>query len=136
VAVIILQYKKERSEDMFRQLYMYLVLFVTLMMTIKGTVMIFNNMADLVSPEPYYENFSSFKYNEITMAREQKLEIPSEAEMKQRFDEGEKLHYEQVKRGAVKDIIRSLGWIVVPLPLFIYFQLLIRREWKNIAKSG
>lgn len=136
VAVVIIQFKKERSEDMFRQLYMYLVLFVTLMMTIKGTVMIFKNAADYASPDPYYENYSSFRYNEIVMAREQKVELPSEAEMRERFDEGEKLHYEQAKNSAKRDIIRSLGWIAIPLPLFIYFQILIRREWKSADKSG
>lgn len=40
---------------MFKQFYIYLVLFATLMMTIGGAVSIFMTAADIISPTTYME---------------------------------------------------------------------------------
>ncbi|MFC7371888.1 hypothetical protein ACFQPF_09375 [Fictibacillus iocasae] len=131
LAVCIAQFKRERSEDMFRQLYMYLVLFVTLMMLMKGSVEIFKNIADLSSPQMYYMNYVEFKNSEITLAKETKMDIPSDFALQERYDAGVNSFNEQEKNRGVNNLIQSLGWIAIPLPVFLYFQYRLRRERKQ-----
>ena len=54
----------EREGDaVIKNIYVYLVLFATLMMTIGGTVSAFMAVADMVAPTPYYQTFEEFKLN-------------------------------------------------------------------------
>ena len=55
---------KEGGEDVIKSVYVYLVLFATLMMTIGGTVASFMAIADMVAPTPYYQTFEEFKAND------------------------------------------------------------------------
>jgi flagellar biosynthesis protein FlhB len=118
---------KKGGEDVIKNVYIYLVLFATLMMTIGGTVAAFMAIADVVAPTPYYQTFEEFKLNNGDM----KPEIDknalgavklSDAELKAKYDamvSGEKNR--QIER-AKNSLIKSLGWIVIPLPVFLYFQ--------------
>lgn len=117
---------KKEGDDVIKNIYVYLVLFATLMMTIGGTVAAFMAIADMVAPTPYYQTFEEYKLN-----RDVKPEVEngtptvpklSEAELKTNYQamvEGEKNR--QINR-AKNSLIKSLGWIVIPLPVFIYFQ--------------
>lgn len=119
---------KEGGDDVIKNVYVYLVLFATLMMTIGGTVAAFMAIADVVSPTPYYQTFEEFKIND---GYDRKAAIErngpdvtklSEAELKAKYEamvSGEKNR--QIQR-AKNSLIKSLGWIVIPLPVFIYFQ--------------
>jgi hypothetical protein len=111
---------------MIKNVYLYLVLFATLMMTIGGSVGSFMAIADIIAPAPYYLSFEDFKrggfekpYPERTVSEEEQL---SPEELKKRYDtmvlEQKQLQVEIAKNSLVK----SLGWIVIPLPVFIYFQ--------------
>jgi flagellar basal body-associated protein FliL len=117
----------EREGDaVIKNIYVYLVLFATLMMTIGGTVSAFMAVADMVAPTPYYQTFEEFKLNnrDVKSALENETPAPvlSEDEMRDKYNAivaGERNR--QVER-AKNSLIKSLGWIIIPLPVFIYFQ--------------
>ncbi len=119
---------KEGGEDVIKSVYVYLVLFATLMMTIGGTVASFMAIADMVAPTPYYQTFEEFKAND---GFNRKVDIDTKTENVTKLSEAElKVKYEAMVAGeknrqierAKNSLIKSLGWIVIPLPVFIYFQ--------------
>lgn len=118
---------KEGEEDMIRHLYTYLVLFATLMMVIGGGISIFMATADLVSPPGYYQSYSDFK----TMKQHDKFEGQKEEKTEDELRaEYEQLLADEAKRqqvNAKNQIIKSLGFIVIPLPIFIYFNRMRKR---------
>jgi len=115
------------EKDVIRNVYTYLVLFATLMMTIGGSVGAFMAVADIINPAPYHQNFEEFKRfgeakpntgseeaNEEANLSEEKLQEQYEAMVAREKER-------QVAR-AKNSLIKSFGWIVIPLPVFIYFQ--------------
>lgn len=119
---------KGREEDMFRNLYIYLVLFTTLMLAIGGGISIFMAAADLISPQSYYQSFEEYK----TIEKENSAEGQSKGDEAALSDEQLKAKYDQLvkdyKNRQIQDaknqIIKSLGFIIIPLPIFIYFSRL------------
>ncbi|MDD2234688.1 MAG: hypothetical protein PHZ11_06455 [Desulfitobacteriaceae bacterium] len=113
------------GEAMIKKVYLYLVVFTTLMMTIGGGVAAFMAIADMVAPTGYYQTFEDYKQ----ISRE-KLDPESknltEDQIKERYDmmvAGEK---ERQSDRATNSLIKSLGWIIIPFPIFIYFQRKLR----------
>ena len=84
--------------------------------------------ADLVSPPSYYQSYSDFKMMKQSEKFEgEKTESISEEELRAEYDqllEDEKIRQ---KENAKNQIIKSLGFIVIPLPIFIYFNRLRKR---------
>ncbi|MGI6550997.1 MAG: hypothetical protein ACOX4Q_13355 [Syntrophomonadales bacterium] len=124
---------KKEGDDVIKNIYVYLVLFATLMMTIGGTVSAFMAIADMIAPTPYYQTFEEYKLNrDIRPGLENETPtVPelSEDELRASYEamvEGERNR--QIER-AKNSLIKSLGWIVIPLPVFIYFQ-------KRLTKKG
>jgi len=124
----------ERGNEMIKTVYVYLILFATLMMTIGGTVAAFMAVADIVSP-PYSTSFEQYKM-QSQYKGEQPYVIPpvtpaqtlSDAELKSRYDQmiiDEKVN---TKQRAVNSLIKSFGWIIVPLPVFLYFQNRLKKQ--------
>lgn len=113
------------GENVIKNVYIYLVLFATLMMTIGGSVGIFMAIADIVAPAPYYQSFEEFKRFENDTNKEINL---SEEELRERYDAmvaGEKER--QIIR-AQNTLIKSFGWIVIPFPVFLFFQRRLGRK--------
>lgn len=109
---------------MIKKIYIYLVLFATLMMSIGGGVSIFMNLADLLSPPAYYQSFEEYKM----MVKDRELSI-SESEMLQQYNQMKEEYQKREKTRAQNGLIKSLGWIIIPLPIFIIFQRkLVRSE--------
>ena len=71
---------EEERKKMLKNIYIYLVLFVTLMMSIGGAVGVFTGVADYLVPSDYMEPADSLRL-----------------------------------------IIKSLGWIIIPFPVFLYY---------------
>lgn len=124
--------KSEGGQVMIKHVYVYLVLFATLMMTIGGSVSAFMAVADLVAPAPYYQSFEDFKrwgdekpYTEKEAAQYLK---PSENELKERYDAMVQAETERQIGRAKNSLVKSFGWILIPLAIFIYFQ-------RHLAKS-
>ncbi len=111
------------GKDVIKNVYIYLVLFATLMMTIGGSVAAFMAVADIISPVPYYQTFEEFKRidNEKLMNNTDKDKI-LEAELKKQYDELVLREREMQISRAKNNLVKSFGWIIIPLPVFIYFQ--------------
>lgn len=123
---------KNGGEEMIKKVYVYLVLFATLMMTIGGGVAAFMAIADMVAPTGYYQSFEDYK--QYGAERIEKAEGASATEVSKLTDEQLKANYEamvatekqrQMDR-ATNSLVKSLGWIVIPFPIFIYFQRKLR----------
>jgi hypothetical protein len=123
--------RKEGGEEMVKTVYVYVVLFATLMMVIGGGVGIFMSVADIVFPEPYYQSFQDYRFTRI-----QNKALPVEPSIREEIsgenlsEEALKNEYEdmvarerdrQVNR-AKNTLIKSFGWIVIPLPVFLFFK--------------
>jgi hypothetical protein len=115
---------KYEGEETMKKVYVYLVLFATLMMTIGGGVAAFMAVADMVAPTGYYQTFEEYK--QIS----EKMETAPGVTVNKLTEEQLKANYEamvvaekqrQIDR-ATNNLIKSLGWIIIPFPVFIYFQ--------------
>ncbi|MFZ3132016.1 MAG: hypothetical protein WA125_13165 [Desulfosporosinus sp.] len=126
----------KRGDEMIRTVYVYLILFATLMMTIGGTVAAFMAGADIVSPPPYYQSFEQYKLQpqykgEVAPSTPVMPVMPaqtlSDAELKSRYDQMIIDERANTKQRAVNSLIKSFGWIIVPLPIFLFFQRRIKK---------
>lgn len=122
------------GEQMIKNVFMYLVLFATLMMTIGGSVGAFMAIADIIAPAPYHQTFEDFRHWGIEKpipeneAREEAM--PSEEVLKQRYESMVQAEKNRQIERAKNSLIKSFGWIIIPFPIFIYFQ---RRLGNNEA---
>ncbi len=115
---------KQGGEDMIKKVYVYLVLFATLMMTIGGSVAAFMAIADIVAPAPYYQTFDDFKQGDIKSVNKDNVDLQklSEDELLARYQTMAASEKERQINRAKNSLIKSLGWIVIPMPVFLFFQ--------------
>ncbi|MDW7675133.1 MAG: hypothetical protein SCK28_11425, partial [Bacillota bacterium] len=83
----------EGGKDVIKNVYVYLVLFATLMMVIGGSVASFMAIADIIAPAPYYQSFEDYKrwgaekpYPESSIGQENLEQQLSEEELRIRYD--------------------------------------------------
>lgn len=111
---------------MIKAIYVYLILFATLMMVIGGSVSAFMAIADYVSPQPYYQSFEDYKQMKLSYkgAEEQpnKETVLDEQKLREEYDRMILNELEKEKKRGLNRLIKSFGWIVIPLPVFIYYQ--------------
>lgn len=119
--------REKGGEKVLRHLYTYLVLFATLMMVIGGGISIFMATADLVSPTSYYQSFSDYKQMRTSEKFEGQKEV-DETEIREDYDQMIKDEKARTKANAQNQIIKSLGFIVIPLPVFLYFTRLRKQQ--------
>ncbi|PEP70743.1 hypothetical protein [Bacillus pseudomycoides] len=120
VFLAIMKWKKEGEEDVFRQLYVHLVLFATLMLSIGGGIGIFMGLSDYISPPSYYESYNSFKKMQLMEVKNSQQTV-SEEKIRAEYDRNVEDRKATVKQEAKNTMIKSLGFIVIPLPIFLYF---------------
>jgi uncharacterized membrane protein YgaE (UPF0421/DUF939 family) len=130
IIVVAVKYKEQGGEAVVRHLYTYLVLFATLMMVIGGGISIFMATADLVAPPSYYQSFTDYKQMRTSEKFEGQKEI-SEDKLRADFEQLKKDEKNRTQENAKNQIIKSLGFVVIPLPVFIYFNRL-RKQQKDI----
>lgn len=118
------------GEEMIKKVYLYLVLFATLMMTIGGGVAAFMAIADRVAPTGYYQSFEEYKqYGGGKMESGQSatdFNKLTEDQLKDRYDAMVATEKERQIDRATNSLIKSLGWIIIPFPIFIFFQRKLR----------
>lgn len=117
--------KGGEEEKVIKNIYLYLVLFATLMMTIGGSVGVFMAAADIISPAPYYQSFAEYKshVNEKMPNPEGQGEVKlSDEELLSRYNAIVSAESENQILRAKNSLLKSLGWIIIPLPVFLYFQ--------------
>jgi len=126
---------KEGGDNLIKNVYAYLVLFATLMMTIGGSVGVFMAVADIVAPTPYYQSFEEYKNvtTEKLRTPDETVQKPdlSEQELRERYDAMVSAAKQRQIDRAQNTLIKSFGWIVVPLPVFIYFQRRLANNTEN-----
>ena len=114
---------EEEGKDLLKNVYVYLVLFATLMMSIGGSIGVFMALADVVSPAPYHQSFEEYRqWGAPAQEGEKAAEVKSEQELKASYDAMIERDKEQSKQRSMNTLIKSFGWIVIPLPVFIFFQ--------------
>lgn len=117
---------EEEGEIMIKNIFVYLVLFSTLMMTIGGSVGVFTAAADIVAPVPYHQTFEDYKrFNAKVNVENPEVKerlIISEAELRKEYDALVISENNRQIARAKNNLIKSLGWIIIPLPVFIIFQ--------------
>lgn len=113
----------EGGETMVRKVYVYLVLFATLMMIIGGSVAAFMAATDLIAPAPYHQTYAEFRQfggNDKTLnPSSQDL---TEDEWMARYQNLVDAEKQRQADRAKNNLIKSLGWVIIPLPVFIFFQ--------------
>ena len=116
----------ERGDEMLRNIYIYLVLFATLMMTIGGSVGFFMAAADIIAPGPsYHMTFEEYRQWGPDRASDETL---SEAELRERYDRLVTTEEQRRANQAMNTLVKSLAWIIVPLPVFLLFQRHLRKR--------
>jgi len=124
----------ERGQEMIKTVYVYLILFATLMMTIGGTVAAFMAVSDIVSPPPSYQSFEQYRlqpqYKGELAPTTPVPQTPtiSDADLKHRYDQMMMDEKANTKQRAVNSLIKSFGWIIVPLPVFLFFQNRLKKQ--------
>ena len=131
---------EEESEDMLRNVYTYLVLFATLMMSIGGSVGVFMGVANYIIPEPYVESYDTYRDNYwYTQGNEQytdpemSIQPVDEKEVRESYDQMKEDAEQTERRSALKLIIQSVGWIVIPLPIFLFFQKQVKEQRRDVT---
>ncbi len=115
--------------DMIKTVYIYVVLLATLMMTIGGSVAAFMAVADLVAPPVYYQTFEEYQRipgNVSPGITNQANQGQSQAELKASYDRYVQQQKQSAQDRALNSLIKSLAWIIIPFPVFIYFQKKVR----------
>lgn len=119
---------KQGGEVMIKNVYIYLVLFATLMMTIGGSVGAFMAIADIVAPTTYHQSFEEFKqWGSHKHPDREMEEVLTEEQLRERYEAMVATEKERVISRAKNSLIKSFGWIIIPLPVFIYFQKRLNR---------
>ncbi|CAH0344207.1 hypothetical protein [Bacillus sp. CECT 9360] len=119
IVMAVVKNDKKGGKDMFKQLYVYLVLFATLMMSIGGGIGIFMGVADLVSPSNMYYEYGS--YESYKSGNYEEGSTVNEAQMREDYDQMIEDSKASARQQARNTIINSLGFIIIPLPIFLYF---------------
>jgi hypothetical protein len=130
IAIVYGKKNKEMGDKaVIRHLYTYLVLFATLMMVIGGGISIFMAAADLVSPPSYYQTFEDYKQiyqdEKVPVENSEKL---SDEQVRAKYEQAVEDEKNRTRERAKNQIIKSLGFIVIPLPIFLYFNNMRKRQ--------
>lgn len=118
----------ERSKNMIRVVYTYLILFATLMMTIGGSVAAFMAIADLASPPGYYQSFEEYQRIGIEKKLPDTTVAVSEEATRENYNQMIADEKQRARDRATNSLIKSFGWIVIPLPVFLYYQRRLKQE--------
>lgn len=132
---VVMKQKEKGGDDMVKQLYVYVVLFATLMMSIGGAIGVFMSVADMISPSATYsQSYTDYKdgmgtYDEKTGKTHQTM---SEKELRLSYDTYIQDEEKRTKNQAKNDLIKSFGFILIPLPIFFGFNRM-RKTKEEVA---
>jgi hypothetical protein len=122
---------QQGGEEMIKNVYIYVVLFATLMMVIGGSVAAFMAVADIVAPAPYYQSFDDYRrwgVERKVMEGDVAVEQMTEAEIRESYDEMVEMEAARQVSRAQNSLIKSFGWIAIPLPVFLFFSRKLRNR--------
>ena len=125
IVVVIIFLTYSLKEEVFtmnklRNIYLYLVSFVTLMMILGGLIFTVQNAMDVVFPTNYYyETYPVEKTGDLTV------------EQKKINEENQKRNEDNRRAESKKSVAKSVAVVAVALPVFIYHWKKIEREKKE-----
>ena len=99
-----------------RNVYLYLVSFVSLMMILMGVIFTVQNITDVVFPNNYYEMPPIEKTGSLSV-EEQKI-----------YTENQKRYEENRSIESKKSVAKSIAVVLVALPTFAY-------HWRKVEKE-
>lgn len=114
---------------LIRKIYNYSVLFVTLIMTIGGSVSGFMALTDIIAPSYYHQSYEQYKEMLRVKPADPGAPVvaqPSEEELRKNYESMIAQETKNSKQRSVNSLIKSLGWVIIPLPIFLYFQRKLR----------
>lgn len=140
------------TKETINNLYIYLVLFVTLIISIFGLARVIDTSLALVVDTTYRTPYSEYvmqlrnecssygnktpngelaqPYARLTKAECKELETTSDTKAASRlFAEQEQTAKENDQRNKLSQLLRSIPWFLVPLPFFFMFNKM-RKEQK------
>lgn len=107
-----------------RNIYLYLVCFVTLMMMIFGTVNIIGNITDIMYPTNFSYYSPKVESNTASPTESEKIN----AENRKRHEENQKIQNK-------KNLVKSVSFVFIAIPVFVYHWRKIEYE-KNANKKN
>lgn len=122
VGFILITSMKEEVLTMsrLRNIYLYLVSFVALMMIIIGLIFTVQNITDVLFPTNYY-------YEPLPI---EKSGTMTDAD-KKAYDENQKRNEQNQKTQSKKNVAKSVAVVLVALPTFAYHWTKIEKEKKE-----
>lgn len=100
-----------------RNVYLYLVSFVSLMMILMGIIFTVQNITDVMFPTNYYyESFPSEKTGSLSV------------EDQKSYEENQKIQEQNRNIESKKNVAKSIAVVIVALPTFIY-------HWRKVEKE-
>ena len=122
-----------------RSVYLYLVCFITLFMVIGGIIATINEIAEYVFPINYrYNNYlDNLMYDDNYMSLETEEEREEyKAKHLEIYEEENKQQSENDKRENIRDIISSLSFVIIPLPIYLLSWTKVNNERKENESAG
>lgn len=123
---------------MIRKIYVYLVLFATLMMTIGGSISVFVSLTHLIAPDTYVMSYEDYVQSYHTESDEKGNGKHSTKTLKDQYktDYADYIQQEEdsEKKRNLHRFIASFGWIIIPLPVFLWMQRKLHTEEKEDGK--
>jgi MFS superfamily sulfate permease-like transporter len=118
--------RKERLH-VIKAIYFYAISFITLIMVIGGGVALFMAASDVISPATYLMSEQDYKMSNKTVDGNGKdTSTLTDAQWQAKYEAYKKTEEERAKKQALNSLVKSLGWIVIPAPIFMYTQRRIR----------
>lgn len=99
-----------------RNVYLYLVCFVSLMMILMGVIFTVQKITDVMFPTNYYEMIPPEKTGNLSVEEQKNYE-----ENQKRYDENRNIE-------SKKNVAKSIAVVIVALPTFAY-------HWRKVEKE-
>jgi glucan phosphoethanolaminetransferase (alkaline phosphatase superfamily) len=108
-----------------RNIYLYLVSFVALMMMIIGLIFTVQNITDVLFPTSYYyyESVPAEKTAGLTEDELKKYE-----EEQRIYKQNQEINARNQRTDSMKNVAKSIAVVIIALPVFIY-------HWKKVEKE-
>ncbi len=100
-----------------RNVYLYLVSFVSLMLILIGLIFTIQNLTDLLFPTSYY-------YDALPIDKDRQMT----EEEKKAYEESQRKSEQNQRTERSKNVAKSTSVVIVALPSFIY-------HWRKIEKE-
>ncbi len=112
-----------------RTIYLYLVCLITLFLVVGGIISAIYSTANLIFPTTYYSNYyNELKYDDKYLSLTGAEALQYEQQFKELYEKQHEQDILREKNRNIKDIVYSLAFVVVALPIYAY-------NWKKIEQE-